>query len=87
MNVNRLWDSVGPQNGSLERHVRPKQLQKSSPPSGSDRPGADVDAIWRRKLPKNAFSWIFVRLVVDFKRMLDNCGWFFGAIFQIPYNV
>lgn len=69
----RFWIPAGLGNGPLEHHFRPKRLQKSSRFSGPSHHGADLGAIWRRKRSKDAFSSIWGRFLVDFRRILEGC--------------
>ena len=67
-----FWTPAGLENGPLEHHFRPKRRQKATTPNYRKRLGADLGAIWRRKRSKDAFSSIWGRFLVNFRRILEG---------------
>ena len=51
-----FWIQGGSQNGPLERHFRPKRLQRWSTPNGWEHPGADLSATCVPKSSKDTTS-------------------------------
>ena len=66
----------------MHRHFRPKSRSGGSRANYGNPPGADLNAIWRRKRSKVAFSSILGRFFVDFGWNFDEFRLILDDIFQ-----
>ena len=63
---------AGSKNYPLEWHFPPKNVPGCTGKSREERPGADLGAIWCRIRSKDAFSSIWGRFLIDFRRIFEQ---------------
>ena len=72
MILDRFSIFQGSKKRPLAHHFPPKIVPECTGKSREERPGANLDAIWRRKRSKDAFSSIWGRFLIDFGRIFEQ---------------